>query len=253
MHRNLTKAKLSAGQPVFGLTLSFPSEGVVELCGYLGFDFVMIDAEHSAVNEAMCEHLVRAAEVAGITPIVRVPHNERALILRYLETGAQGVQVPHISSRADAEAAVRAARYHPEGERGLAGSRWADFGATRPLGEYIKFANEQIMVNAMVEDAPGLKNLAEIVAVPGVDAVFIGPTDLSQALGVPGQTKHPSVVETIDQMIKQIRAAGKVVGIAGGDAETSRMYVDKGALWITTSPAYLLTKAGREYLRAVRG
>lgn len=142
MLKNTAKEKIKAGKPIIGSTIGFPAPQMVEIFGRIGFDFVFIDCEHGTITTESCEEMVRAAEVAGITPIVRVPDKSPQTILRYLDTGATSVQVPHVNSKADAQAIVEAVKYAPQGKRGVAGSRWADYGLGIPLKEYVAFANE---------------------------------------------------------------------------------------------------------------
>ena len=168
---------------------------------------------------------MRAAEAAGTTPIVRVPTNAPEEILRFLDTGAQGVLVPQVTTREDAERAVRAARYHPLGQRGLAGTRAADYGLGGSLGPYAQEANETILVQALIEDVRAIDNLPAILAVEGLDIIAIGPSDLSQSLGHPGERNHPAVREAIAEIIRLGVAAGKVVGMntpTGADAARER-------------------------------
>src|SRR5438067_1428762 len=147
MRTNTLKSKLAAGQPVVGPLLSFNSPELVEFLGLAGFDFVLIDAEHNLVDLDPCLQLVRAADAVGLTPLVRVPRNEPTTILAYLETGAQGIVVPHVRTADDAAAAVRAVKYAPVGRRSSAGSsRAAGYGLTQSAGEYFRAANEQTMV-----------------------------------------------------------------------------------------------------------
>ena len=128
MRTNTTKAKLADGKVVFGAIISRHAPDLVELFGAIGYDFVMIDCEHGPMSLDEVEHMVRAAEVFGITPITRIPNHEDSTILRFLDRGVQGIIVPHVNTRAQAEAVAAAARYFPEGHRGAAGGRAHDYG-----------------------------------------------------------------------------------------------------------------------------
>jgi staphyloferrin B biosynthesis citrate synthase len=191
---NRLKAKLRQQEPVHGLFCSIPTPVHVEMIGCAGFDFVIIDTEHTLVNPETLENMIRAAEGVDLTPLVRVPEKNPGAVLQALDAGAQGVVVPHVRCREEAEAAVRAARYYPEGERSLNGGRVPGFG-TLPLPEYIRRANEEVMVVPMIEDREGVGNAEEILSVPGVDMVLEGAADLSQSYGVPWQTRHEQVRE----------------------------------------------------------
>jgi 4-hydroxy-2-oxoheptanedioate aldolase len=196
---NAVRRKLSEGHEVHGLFCSIPAPALVEMIGCAGYDFVILDSEHTLVDPEGLENLIRAAEAVGLTPFVRVPESDPGAILRALDAGAMGVVVPHIRSRSDVDAAVRAARYAPEGMRSLNGGRVPGFGLI-DLTEYVRLANREIMVVAMIEDAEGVEALPEILAGGGIDLVLEGAADLSQSYGVPWQTRHPKVTEAVRRM-----------------------------------------------------
>lgn len=199
LQTNQLKRALADGKTVFGLLNSIPSPLLVEMIGYAGYDFVILDMEHVCVNPETLENMVRAAECAGITPLVRVPNAMPEAILRALDCGAQGVVVPHVRSRAEAEQAVAASRYYPLGSRGISGGRTTGFGVI-DLPTYFERANSEIMVVAMIEDKEGVDNLDAIVSVTGIDMVLEGAIDLSQSYGVPGQAQHPTVQSAIEKI-----------------------------------------------------
>lgn len=207
LQSNRLRARLAAGERVYGLINSVPAPLLVEMVGYAGFDFVVLDLEHVGVNPQTLEDLIRAAECCGLTPLVRVPGIEAGTILRALDAGAQGIVVPRVQDAAQARQAVRAARYHPLGERGISGGRTTGFG-TLLLADYMALANREVMVVAMIEDAAGVRNIAAIAAVPGVDMVLEGAIDLSQSLGVPAQAQHPEVQEAVRRVAAACRAQG---------------------------------------------
>lgn len=196
---NQLKARLAAGQQVHGLINAIPAPLLVEMAGYAGYDFVILDLEHGSTNPQTLENLIRAAECANITPLVRVPRAAPDVILQVLDAGAQGIVVPHVQSRSEAELAVAASRYHPLGNRGVAGGRTTGFG-TLPLADYMAMANREIMVVAMIEDRAGVEAIDEIASVPGLDMVLEGAMDLSQSLGVPTQVQHPEVQAAIERV-----------------------------------------------------
>jgi 2-keto-3-deoxy-L-rhamnonate aldolase RhmA len=250
MRENALKARLASGGVSAGVIVPVAEPALVEVCAMAGFDHVLIDAEHGNISVAGCEALVRAAEAVGTTPIVRVPVNAPEAILRFLDTGAQGVLVPQVTTREDAERAVRAARYHPLGQRGLAGTRAADYGLRGSLTDYARRANEQLLVQALIEDARAIDNLPAILAVEGLDLVAIGPADLSQSLGHPGERDHPAVREAIAEIIRLGVAAGKVVGMnapTGGDAASER---ERGVRLTSVGVFGVLAQGARAYLAA---
>lgn len=204
---NRLKQALAEGRTACGLLNSIPSPLVVEMIGYAGYDFVILDTEHACVNPETLENMVRAAECAGITPLVRVPNAEPEAILRALDCGAQGVVVPHVRDRAEAERAVAASRYFPLGCRGISGGRTTGFG-TLDLPTYFERANREIMVVAMIEDKDGIDNLDAILSVPGIDMALEGAVDLSQSYGVPGQAQHPCVQAAVEKIAAACRVHG---------------------------------------------
>jgi staphyloferrin B biosynthesis citrate synthase len=196
LRRNTVKQRLADGGENYGLFCSIPSPTLVEMIGCAGYDFVILDTEHTLVDPQQLENLIRAAEAVDLVAFVRVPEADPGAILRALDAGALGVVVPHVRNRADIELAIRAARYAPEGMRSLNGGRVPGFGRI-DLAEYIRRANEEVMVIAMIEDAEGVDELPSILAGGGVDLVLEGAADLSQSYGVPWQTRHPKVRDAL--------------------------------------------------------
>jgi 2-keto-3-deoxy-L-rhamnonate aldolase RhmA len=207
MKQNALREKLRRGENVFGLFCSLPQPQLIELTGYVGFDFVIIDTEHTLVNPETLEQMIRAAEVAGVTALVRVPHMMPAAILQALDAGADGIVLPHVCSVTEVEQVIRAIRYFPEGMRSLNAGRPAHFGVG-DLREFVRQANEQVMLVPLIEDRQGVERLAEILAVTGIDMVLEGAADLSQSYGVPWQTSHPQVRHALDQIYDLTRQRG---------------------------------------------
>lgn len=252
MMKNALKAKLAKGEPVLGVFVTFPSADVVEMCGYLGFDFVLMDAEHGPMNVESAAHLLRAAECAGITPIVNVPSNNPQTIGRYLDIGAIGIQVPQVNDRDEADAIVKAVKYHPLGQRGMARPRAGHYGLVGSVQEYMAEANQETMIVASIENIEGVMHLPHILDVEGIDAYVIGPHDLSQSMGLPGQVGTPLVKSAMDTIVSQVRGAGRAVGIYATDAASARSYIAKGAQYVITSMTGLLANSARSYLQDVR-
>jgi 4-hydroxy-2-oxoheptanedioate aldolase len=249
---NAVKARLAAGETVAGVFCRSPEPVVAEIAALAGCDFVMCDCEHGSGSPHEFEGFARAVEIGGATPQVRVPTNDKATILRFLDAGAMGVHVPWVNTAADAEAAVDAVKYHPRGHRGLAGTRVSDYGMREPLGEYIARANRETLVVVQVETADAVAVAADIAAVPDVDVVFIGPTDLSHSLGVAGQIDHPDVVIAMDQVAEATLAAGRALGIYCGSEQMATAWVAKGARYIVSGAEQLMARALREFLAEVR-
>jgi 4-hydroxy-2-oxoheptanedioate aldolase len=252
MGPNTLKQKLAAGETVLGVFVGHDAPFLVEMLGYSGFDFVVLDAEHGALDPHHVEGLVRAAEVSAITPIVRVPQNTPQIVLRYLDVGAQGVLIPWCQSAAEARAAAQSARYYPDGRRGLAGVRAARYGVSQGLPEYVRQANAELLVAVQVETTLGIEALPEMLDVPGVDVFFIGPNDLSQSLGYPGRPDEPAVQAAIDGALAGIVGAGRTAGIMVRDAQSARRYAERGARFISTSVSGLIAPAARAFLSGAR-
>jgi len=252
MRKNLTKEKIKGGKVAYGVFVPMWSPSIVEIIGHIGFDFVIFDAEHGPMAAESCEHMVRAADCVNITPIIRVAMNIRQNILRYLDTGALGVLMPQTNSRAEVETVIESVKYPPEGRRGLAAVRPANYGLAGSLADYVKEANQETMVIVQVETLQAVDNLKEILAVPGTDVIFIGPSDLSSAMGYPGQVDHPEVQKMIDYLVNEIRTAGKASGTVAYDLDTLRKCKERGFQCIAYSVVPMLVKSGREYLEAAR-
>ncbi len=251
MH-NVTKAKLLAGETVFGCFLKYRDASLAEVLAYQGWDFFLLDGEHSTLEPRDCENLVRVADLRSVTPLIRVPTNQPHVILRFLDTGAQGVQVPMVNSPAEAERAVRAVKFAPRGNRGLGSTRAADYGQTAPFHEYVKVANAETLLILQVETIEALGEVMDIARTDGVDVVFIGPTDLSVSLGVPGQPQHPRVREATDRIAAQVAQAGKILGALASSADSAREWRQRGARYIVTNLEAILVPGVRRYLEEVR-
>lgn len=248
MRHNTAKAKLAAGKPVSVINPTYTSAGLVELLARVGCDVIFIDTEHGPAGWDDVENMVRAAELANATPIVRVQANDASTITRALDRGAGGVQVPHVNTRAEAEAAVRHAKFAPIGHRGFAGGRSA-FG--EKMSEYTRRANEETMVVVMLEEVEALDNLDEILKVEHVDVFFVAPGDLAQSMGVPGQMDHPKVQAAIEDAVRRIRAAGRAPGVLVTPA-TVRRHLERGALFLYVGLASLLDPGAKEFLAALK-
>lgn len=220
---------------VIGPFLKVANPAIVEIFGYAGFDYVIIDAEHGPVSMETAEQMVRAADYTGISPLIRVRANDPALISRALDIGAEGVQVPQVSSRESAEAAVRAAHFNPEGERGVCRFTRAAAYSHMDKFEYFKEANRKVVVVVQIEGEEGVRNLDEIIKVEGLDLIFVGPYDLSQSMGVPGDVNNPKVEEKMKEVVKKANEAGLVVGTFVEDVETAHKWKNLGVKSISYS------------------
>lgn len=243
--------RIEAGQSAFGVLLNYPSPEIVEALGHLGFDWVSIDAEHGPLTLETCDHLVRAAQAAGITPFVHVPSHEPWELNRYLNTGASGLLVPHVASKATAETIVSAAKFAPIGTRGSGSiTRAAGYGVRWSPAEYAARANAETRLFGLLEDAEALESTAELVGVAGFDGFVVGPGDLSNALGVPGQVSHPRVVEAVDRLSAAVLAAGKLLCRILRNPDTAlddaRGLMDQGVQMITLPFSLVLIRGARD-------
>jgi len=195
---NKTKAKLMEGQVAVGANINFYAPILVELYGVMGFDWVWIDCEHGSSNDSETENMIRAAELYDLTPIVRVPNAYPSTLLRFLDRGAQGLIVPHISTREEAEAVARASRYYPMGDRSSAtGGRTNRLGSGLSPAEYYEAANRETLLITMVETPEAVENVRRIASVPGIDAILVGSNDLTQAMGMAPSAEVDAAIDKV--------------------------------------------------------
>lgn len=220
--------RLRTGEHLSGAILKMSSPGFVELCGHLGFDLVVIDAEHGAGDTLVLEHHLRAAASAGVPVLVRIPANDPVWIQSVLDAGAAGVIVPHVGTPEQATAAVAAAHYPPFGSRGLAMTTRAGHQGTGRLEDHLRTAHEQTVVVVQLEDRSAADNVAAIAATPGVDAAWIGPNDLALALGHlrPDEPEVQAVINGIAAAVVASPAA--LVALCNDRADAAR-WRDLGA------------------------
>jgi 2-keto-3-deoxy-L-rhamnonate aldolase RhmA len=215
------RRRLAAPEPLTGALLSLPEPGVATILGCAGFDYVVVDAEHGPFTLATLRAVVEALAATDAYVIVRVAANDPTIIKQTLELGVDGIQVPGVGSAEEAAAAVRAIRYAPEGERGIGVGRSTRYGLDLP--GYLHEANARTAALVMIEDAAGVEHAAEIAATPGLDAMIVGPLDLSAGLGVIGEPQHPEVQSAIARVVQAGRGAGVPVGLGGPPAEMAAL------------------------------
>lgn len=206
MRPNRLKQAMIASRTQFGTFVSFSDPGIVEAIGHAGYDFVILDMEHTWIDYGDLPGLCAAAENSGMTPLVRVGSCEANPILRVLDSGAFGVIAPHVRTKQDATALVQACRYPPAGIRGVnGGTRAAGYGQSNFV-EHARRSNEEILTIALIEDVEGVEAIEEIVAVEGLDIVFPGAGDLSASLGLLGQPQHPTVQEHVHRVVTAVQS-----------------------------------------------
>ena len=248
MRKNVVKEKLSKGGNVLGVIVQEAAPQIVEILGLVGFDWLLIDCLHSHMSLESVAEMIRAAELREITPLVRVPQNVPEIILRYMDVGGMGIMVADMNSKEEAEKAVKGVKYPPLGERGLAGVRAAEYGLKMPLGEYVRFANDETMVWGIVESKEGVDSIEEILDTEGLDSLTIGTIDLSKSLGVPGQTTHPKVLEAVEKVLAAGKKKGKPIGGGVHAGETPKQYLDKGFQVLATPLNGLIAGASKQFL-----
>ncbi len=209
MRTNNIVTKMNAGEMAYGCFVNFPSTAVVELLGIAGFDFVHFDNEHGPFTPETIDDLCRVADMAGLTPIARVPSIDSSTILRHLDRGILGIMGPHITTRERAQQLADACRYAPRGKRSFGSGRGANFGRLASTTEYMEHTNSQVLVIAQLEDVEVLDNIDEILAVDGIDLYASGPQDIAQSMGLPGQKDHSRVKEFEATVRDAVHAAGR--------------------------------------------
>ena len=214
-----------SGVPL-GTWIMSASPMLTEATGHAGFDWAVLDMEHTPLDLGSLVSLLQANLGSPMLPIVRVPWNDAVIIKRVLDCGAHTLLVPFVQDAAEAAAAVAATRYPPEGLRGMAAmSRASKFGT---VPDHFKHANTQVGVILQIETPTALANLEAIAAVPGVDALFLGPGDLSGTMGLPGQVGHPDVVAAMHDAARRARAVGMRIGTVMGQVEQVQQMRDAG-------------------------
>lgn len=234
---------LRSGRRLRGIFNSLPSPAVVEMCGHAGFDFVVIDNEHGSAGFETTENMLRAARASGIVPVVRCLRPD---ISRVLDMGASAVQIPMVASADEARDLVQQVRYPPVGRRGSAFSpRAAGYGAF-PGTFHTRRSNSGIALIVMIETLDAVRQAAEIAAVPGVDAVFVGPNDLSHAMGFDSDWKAPPVEAEIERALRAIDGAGNCAGILAVTPADEARYAAWGARYFANVTTALITRALHE-------
>lgn len=208
--------------------------GFIEVLGHAGMDYVIIDLEHGPNSVQTAQNLIRAAQVTGLMPIVRVKESCSSVMAEVLDIGAGGIQVPQIQSKADAEKVIKLTKFSPLGERGVCRFVRAANYSAKDRFQYFKDANEAVII-LQVEGKEGIENLDEILSVEGVDVLFIGPYDLSQSLGVPGQIDNPLVQEEMLKIIKKCAEKGISVGTFVDTKENALKWKSLGVKYISYS------------------
>ena len=250
------KEEMKKGNPMVGIFLQFPAPGLVEMAAACGYDFVIIDNEHGTIEvNGATENMIMAAYASGIYPVVRIPNLAMGSILKPLDMGAKGIHVPLINTKELAEETVNFAKYPPMGNRGTAlSTRAGNYGFSKEKGrEFFDKKNEDNLTIVAIETKESIANLDDILSVPGIDAVFIGPFDLSVSLGYPTEVKHPAVVDAVKGIMKKTLAAGLQVGILPISPEQAKEYIALGATYLPVSGVGTLNKGLQFMVNGIKG
>ena len=249
---NPVKSILAEGGRAFGTMItSVTWPGIMEILAASGWQFVVIDTEHSLYNHETIENLLRTARQSGIVPLVRPADADYHLISRMLDLGAYGVMVPRVDSVAEATQIGLATRYPPVGVRGAGGNILGICGM--PLAEYLKHSDSIMLTAIMVESAEAVERLEQLAAVPNTDVLVIGPTDLSINLGVPGQTEHPTFLRAAEKVVAACNKNGKAPGIHVGSVKDCERFASYGFRYLMCSAdSAMLRSASNELAAAMK-
>lgn len=245
------KQRLRSREPLLGFFIGLPSPALVEMIAWAGFDFVIIDSEHGPIGVETIEHMVRTAQGAGMAALVRLPHAHN--ITRILDLGADGIVVPHVSTAAEAAAVVDASFFPPLGHRGVTTlSRAARYGF-EPTAQFLAGRNDETAVVVIIEDVAAIPEVPAIARMPGIDGIFVGPSDLSASLGHAGQPGHPEVVAAIATIRDAVLANGSAgLGTTGRAPADVAGTIAAGFNFIGFSTPLVFANALRELMRAVK-
>ncbi|HYO48544.1 MAG TPA: aldolase/citrate lyase family protein [Chloroflexia bacterium] len=253
MRENLLKVKLKNGEPVFGLLSPNYDPSLAEVLGHLGFDCYMVDCEHGSGGPMEVEHMVRACETVGVTPLARVRSTDPKLLLQFMDTGLMGVMMPGIIDADDVKCLVEAVKYPPVGKRGIGPVRANDYlFGSMSQGEYVRFSNEQTLLLPQIETMDAVRNLDSLIKVEGIDGFIVGPRDLSMSMGFYDGPAHDEVSAVINDVFDVVIGAGLVVGTVAGTGEAARALVDRGARIVLGSVNNLLRVGAASFFQAVR-
>lgn len=251
--QNPFRSALAKGRPLAGIWSMLNSSNAVEGLGWAGFDWLLIDGEHSPIDLSDAISHLRALAATPTIPIIRPAWNDHVMLKQYLDIGAQTIMVPYVQNAEEAKDAVASTRYPPEGRRGFAAMHRASrFGAT---ADYVHHADKTIFLIVQVETAAAINEIDSIAAVPGVDAVFFGPGDLSASMGMLGHPNDPDVTRVIEDAASRVKTAGKAVGVLAPNTDLATHYMSAGFdfVSVTTDCSLLFGQArtlSRHYCRA---
>lgn len=246
------RRRLGAGEASVGSWLRLGSPAAAEIMAQLGFEWLIVEGEHAAAGPENVQAVLQAMRGFGAVPVLRVYENNPALVKMYLDVGVRGVMFPMVNSAEQARAAVRACKYPPEGVRGIGPGRGADFGLR--MDEYMRTANEETLVFIIVEHEQAVAAVDEILAVPGIDAVFFGFADYAASIGLTWQNTHPRVLEARDRVVAAAKRAGVPLGHHAGDVAEAKRLAQAGFQVLTVgADSDFIIAGGRAAAATLKG
>ena len=256
--KNKVKAKIEAGEKVIGTFSSLGGMSTIECLGQAGLDYVIIDAEHSTVNDETMTDMIRISELSGLTPFIRIADVTHGQIQHALDSGAGGLIVPCLETAQQVKKLVNLSKFSPKGNRGFApcrGSRWGcDEDARISMEHYMNNCNEEAMIIPQCETREFLEHIEEIVKIEGVDGIFIGPFDLSISLGIPAQFENPMFIAAVERILKACMEAQKPVLIYAGNVGAVKKYFEQGFAGAAYGmDAIIYTDTYKKIVKDIRG
>lgn len=248
---NPVKESLQTGGTVYSSAVRLPEPGLCEILGYAGFEFVLIDGEHGAIDFAAIDAMTQGCFAGGSVPMYRVLHkDDAATIMKVLDLGVQGILIPHCCNAGDVAALKQAALYPPDGKRGFGPGRGTMWGRVS-MEDYFAAINDSIFLFALIEDPEGVENIEEI-AEAGLDCLWVGTGDLALGYGVPGERKHPKVMEAAEKILGACDRHNIACGYPAGNAEEAQWAAEQGYRVIGFSGAEgMVMQSARGFLEAV--
>jgi 2-keto-3-deoxy-L-rhamnonate aldolase RhmA len=252
---NAAKARLKKNQLAVGIGVRLVRNvDIIKVMKAAGFDWLFLDLEHGGMSiETACEISV-AAQDSGIAPIVRVPYGELAMATRVLDGGALGIVIPHVDTAEEAREIADRLRYPPRGHRSVGGGQAQFDYAPMKLGEMTRRSDDNTLITVMIETPKAVRNAEAIAAVPGIDSLLVGSSDLSMEMGIPGENGHPKIQEAVDKVVSACKKHGKWAGMGGAySEELLQLYIGKGVkLLLAGNDLPMLTNAARTHQARVR-
>jgi 2-keto-3-deoxy-L-rhamnonate aldolase RhmA len=244
------RSRVTAGEPLLGCFLTWPVAGIAEMLALCGFDFVLLDSEHGFFSIESIASMIAAGDAAGVPTMVRVPSTAAMEVGRCLDGGAAGILFPRSEDISDVRLGVQKVKFPPDGKRGLAGVRASRYG-TVPLSEFVQRANQETLVAVQLETIGALSQVGAIAKEKNVDVLYVGPNDLTQALGVPGQYEDPRYRTAVEDIARTAIDAGKVAGIMVSNPNQLADFRRLGYRFFTTSDRTLVLASARTWRAAL--